>query len=94
MKFFSIQQVKCAKKGLDPFLDAYCILRVGGRLKHGNFPFAAKHQVIIPATHHAVKLLVRYYLGFYRHVGQKNLLSYLREEYWLIGGRNLVKKVR
>lgn len=78
---------------LDPFLDSQGILRVGGRLKHGDVAYAAKHQIILPYKHHAVKLLVRNYHLRYVHCGKEHLLSLLRQEFWIIKGRSLVKTV-
>ena len=33
---------------LDPFLDEYGILRVGGRIEQADLPYEIKHPVILP----------------------------------------------
>lgn len=78
---------------LDPYLDTDGLIRVGGRLKRGNFPYAAKHQVILPKNHHAVELLVRYYHTQNHHIGTEHLISLLRQEFWIISVRVIVKRV-
>ena len=79
---------------LDPYLDKNDkLIRVGGRLKRGNLPYAVKHQIILPKNHSAVKLLVRYYHVRNQHVGTEHLISLLRQEFWIIGVRVIVKRV-
>lgn len=78
---------------LDPFLDDNEVLRVGGRLRYGDFPYASKHQIILPAKHVAVRLLGRYLHNYYGHVGKEHLLSLLRQEYWIVGGRVMAKQI-
>ena len=78
---------------LDFFLDKEGIIRVGGRLKHGNFPYASKHQIVLPAKHPAVGLLGSQYHNRHHHVGKEHLLSLLRQRYWVIGGRVMCKQI-
>ena len=78
---------------LDPNFDKNNgLMRVGGRLKRGNFPYAVRHQIILPKNH-AVMLLVRYYHKQKHHVGTEHLISTLRQEFWIIGVRAIVKRV-
>ncbi|XP_066932794.1 uncharacterized protein [Clytia hemisphaerica] len=79
---------------LDPYIDTNDgLMRVGGRLKRGMLPYAAKHQIILPKDHHAVRLLVRYYHEQNHHVGTEHLISLLRQQYWIIAVRSIVKRV-
>ena len=77
---------------LDPFLDEDNVLRVGGRLRRGEFPYAAKHQIILTSHHQSTKLLVQHLHGFHKHVGTEHLLSLTRQQYWIVGGRVLIKQ--
>ena len=43
---------------LNPILDK-SLIKVGGRLKHANIPNKSKHQIILPAKHHATSLIER-----------------------------------
>lgn len=78
---------------LDPFLDKDNILRVGGRLKRGEFPYAARHQIILSSKHPATVLLGWYLHRFHKHVGLEHLLSLTRQEYWIVGGRVMLKQI-
>ena len=80
-------------KKLDVFLDDQGVMRVGGRLKHGDFPYAAKHQIVLPAKHPAVTLLGRKFHNQFHHVGKEHLLSLLRQQYWIIGGRAMCRQI-
>ena len=80
-------------KKLDVFIDDHGLIRVGGRLKHDDFPYASKHQVILPAKHDAIILLVKHYHRQQHHVGREHLMSILRQRFWIIGGRVMCKQV-
>ncbi|XP_049294145.1 uncharacterized protein LOC125769454 [Anopheles funestus] len=78
---------------LNPFLDENELLRVGGRLKLSQLPYQAKHPVLLPKKH---PLALR--IGEHLHVnlihgGGRLLLSHLREKYWPLDGRHLVKGI-
>ena len=77
----------------DPFIDENGILRVGGRLKYAAIPYASKHQIILPSHHHAVKILIIHLHMKHHHCGQNHLLGVLRQEYWIIKGRSMVRNV-
>lgn len=48
-------------KKLSPNIDAEGLLRVGGRLEHADLKFEERHPLILPSSHHATTLTVRYY---------------------------------
>ena len=79
---------KCVKKSssisnLKPFIDSDGILCVGGRLQ--------EHPIIIPRDHPVAKAIVldKHNIS---HVGVEWTLSLIRQEFWLVGGRPLVKR--
>ena len=76
---------------LRPFLDQKGALRVGGRIKHADVPFGAKHQLILAKDAHISLLLVRHEHLIYSGLGPEALISSLRQRYWVIGARRLVK---
>lgn len=78
---------------LNPFIDGQGILRVGGRLQHSDFAENKKYPAILPAKHKLTWLIAQYEHIRLFHAGSQNLLSSLRDNYWPIAGRNLVKKV-
>ncbi len=61
------------------------LLRLGGRLTN--------HQIILPKNHTVVKLLVKQYHERSAHSGREHVLSLIREDYWIIGARSVVKRV-
>uniref|UniRef100_A0A182KH50 Integrase zinc-binding domain-containing protein n=1 Tax=Anopheles christyi TaxID=43041 RepID=A0A182KH50_9DIPT len=78
---------------LNPFLDQQGIIRVGGRLRLSQLPYQAKHPVLLPKKHPFAQLICRYHHEELRHGGGRLLLSRVREEYWPLHGRHLVKGI-
>lgn len=78
---------------LNPFLDQDGILRVGGRIHQSNYDYSKKHPIILPPSHYFTKLIVKDEHIRLLHCGATMLLASIRETYWPIGGRNLVRKI-
>lgn len=93
------QSVKKSLKGsrlyhLDPFLDAYGILRVGGRLRRAEMEYGEKHPVVLPKNHHASQLVAKHYHAQVHHQGRLITGGAIRQAgFWLIGGHDTVTKV-
>ncbi|XP_035920072.1 uncharacterized protein LOC118517729 [Anopheles stephensi] len=84
---------KSKLKWLSPYIDHTGVLRVGGRLGNADLPEEGRHPAILSAKHPlSVLLAVAYHLQLL-HAGPQLLLATLRQRFWLIGGRNLVKAV-
>ncbi|XP_052750251.1 uncharacterized protein LOC113514398 [Galleria mellonella] len=84
---------KCSKlRSLTPFLDENGMLRVGGRLRHANIPEEAKHQIILPDCHPVSKLIVADAHKKTLHGGPTLMLSYLRQRYWILGVKRMIKQ--
>ncbi|XP_055714267.1 uncharacterized protein LOC129808515 [Phlebotomus papatasi] len=77
---------------LRPFLDSDGVLRVGGRLHHSNEPYDVRHPKILPNAKISHLIAVREHVTL-MHTGPQLVLSYLRQKYWPIRGRNLVRRV-
>ncbi|KAI5747455.1 hypothetical protein M8J77_014784 [Diaphorina citri] len=77
---------------LCPFLDGNGILRVGGRISNSNLSYSQQHPVLLPAKQHTVALIADYLHIKNFHTGPHLLLTLLRQKYWVIGARNLVRK--
>ena len=69
---------------LNPYIDTEGILRVGGRTND--------HPILIPSAHPMAKAIV---WDFHKksHAGSEWTHSLIREEFWLVKGRKLVKGV-
>nr|XP_053606381.1 uncharacterized protein LOC128672900 isoform X2 [Plodia interpunctella] len=80
--------------GLNLFLDDRKVIRVGGRLSNSSdFNYDKKHPVLLCNKHYFTLLLVRYEHRRLLHAGPQLLLSSLRECWWPLSARNLVKKI-
>lgn len=77
---------------LTPFLDSDGLLRVGGRLENASCSYNVKHPLVLPKNHIFVDLIIKYYHEKYFHAGTSLLLSILRQRYWIISCRTLIKK--
>lgn len=77
---------------LNSFLDQEGILRVGGRINQASLAFDKKHPMIIPSSSHLTRLIVSDAHQRTLHGGPQVMLNYLRSKFWIIRGRDQVKK--
>ncbi|KAL3248979.1 hypothetical protein MRX96_056235 [Rhipicephalus microplus] len=77
---------------LSPYLDGEGLMRVGGRLQFTDNHEETKHPIILPSTHPFTLLLIRKEHVRMLHSGVRDTLASLRESYWIIRGRQAVKK--
>ncbi|XP_071051383.1 uncharacterized protein [Onthophagus taurus] len=77
---------------LNPFLDNNNLIRIGGRLRHSELSYDEKFPIVLPAKHHFVKLIVKYYHHKYLHAGPQFVLSRIRSKFWPLDGRNTVRR--
>ena len=79
---------------LKPFLDGEGMLRVGGRLKNAPLSEIAQHPIVLPKNDHVSKLVVKQTHEFQSgHSGKEYVLSLIRQKFWIVGARPLVKRV-
>jgi len=78
---------------LNPFLDEDGLLCVGGRLANANLPFRVKHPYILPKSHSVTSLIVRFYHIKYLHAGIKLLHSSIKQRFWIIGSRSIIRRI-
>ena len=93
----SLEEAKKVKKSshiisLDPVLIEGT-LRVGGRLQNSPLKNATKHPAILPKDHHIASLIVRHYHGISGHSGLEHTLSLIREKYWIVKARSLLRRI-
>ncbi|KAJ8927556.1 hypothetical protein NQ314_019961 [Rhamnusium bicolor] len=77
---------------LAPFVDSDGLLRVGGRLKHSQLPFSAKHPLLLSGKHILSKLIFEDAHKALLHAGPQLLLATVRQTYWVTSGMNVAKK--
>ncbi|XP_043485239.1 uncharacterized protein LOC122513069 [Leptopilina heterotoma] len=88
------RQVKSSStiKSLNPFLDQDGVLRVSGRLNNAPIEYDAQHPIILP-KHRLSELLARQAHLRCLHHGPQLTLYVLRQNFLIIGGRNLIRKL-
>ena len=70
---------------LDPFVKDG-LLRVGGRIRHGDIPYDVKHPVILPKDCHISQFIVRHYHEHVAHQGKNLTTNEVRTNgYWILG---------
>jgi len=80
-------------KDLAPFIDEMGLLCVGGRLQKSELEYHQKHPYIIPRDDKFCELLIYSAHERVMHSGVRDTLVELREKFWIIKGRQLVKSV-
>ncbi|XP_067208930.1 uncharacterized protein [Linepithema humile] len=78
---------------LNPFIDNDGLIRVGGRLKNSDLTFSQKHPILLPSRHFLTDLIIREIHEKYYHAGIQTTLYTMRQKFWLIDGRNQVRKI-
>ena len=76
-----------------PVLNEDGLLRVGGRLAHADLPMQSKHPVLL-AEHHITQCLLKNYHEQLLHQGVEIVLARVRQEYWVLQGRRLLRKIK
>ena len=86
--------VKCQSKlaNLLPVLIEGTLL-VGGRIRDAHITFEAPHPTPLPKDHPVSSLIVRYYHEILSHSGREYVLSTMRQHFWIIQARSLVRYV-
>ncbi|XP_055715024.1 uncharacterized protein LOC129809241 [Phlebotomus papatasi] len=77
---------------LQPFLDSTGLIRVGGRLQHSPFTYDAKHPILL-ANSALTKLIAEREHSRNLHCGPQALLAAMRQRFWPIRGRHLVRGI-
>nr|XP_012215649.1 PREDICTED: uncharacterized protein LOC105668053 [Linepithema humile] len=78
-------------KALQPFIGEDKLLRLGGRLERAFLSYAERHPIIL-ADHRVVRLLISKAHKVTLHGGTQLTLRVLRQQYWIISARSLVKQ--
>ena len=69
------------------------ILRCRGRLQNSDLEYNAKYPILIPKTHKLTELIVQRCHREVHHGGVRATLSRLRTKFWVVKGRQMVKKI-
>lgn len=77
---------------LSPFLDSKGLIRVGGRLKHSELSYSAKHPLLLPKNSHFTLTLIDYYHRSYLHAGPRTLRALLQRSFWILSAHSVIRK--
>ncbi|XP_070510431.1 uncharacterized protein [Cardiocondyla obscurior] len=78
---------------LSPFLDQDGLIRVGGRLPSSNLNFQQKYPILLPSKNHNTDQIIREIHETRYHTGIQTTLYHLRQKFWVLDGRNQVRKI-
>lgn len=78
---------------LHAFLDENGVIRVGGRLQEASWSFERKHPILLPNQGKITRLLIEREHRTLLHAGPQLLLASLRQRYWPLSARSLVRQV-
>jgi len=78
------------KNQLDLFLDKDNVWRCGGRLKKAQISYARKQ---LTKQHHFTALILRHAHERPSHSGVKDTLTDIRSQYWIVRGRQFIRKL-
>jgi hypothetical protein len=79
-----------AFRNLSPFIQNG-LIRVGGRLSNANIDYDSQHPILLPGKDHLTNLIIDYYHHKYLHTGPQLLLSLLRQKFWILSARGVVR---
>ncbi|XP_003382269.1 Pao retrotransposon peptidase family protein [Trichinella spiralis] len=77
---------------LSPFVDTEGLLRVGGRLSRTALPWCHRHPLLLPRNGPVVEPFVRRTHESELHAGLNQTLAALRRRFWVVRGRQAVKR--
>ncbi|XP_073986072.1 uncharacterized protein [Rhodnius prolixus] len=79
-------------KTLGLFLHTDGVLRVGGRLRLAAVPESQKHPALLPSQHPFTALVIQAAHISNLHVGPTATHAFLRSRYWIVNGKNVVRR--
>ena len=87
-----LEKYEKLKNSLQLFEDDR-LLRCRGRLDHALLPYESKFPVLLPSDHHLTKLIILRCHHEVLHNGVGETLTQLRTRYWVVKGRQVVKRI-
>ena len=75
------------------FVDEKGILRAKSRIKNANVESGCKEPILLPSRHYYSELVIQDYHLKVFHNGVRDTLNAIRQRYWVLRGRESVKKL-
>ena len=98
-----IKELQCEMNGnekfrswnrdLNSFTDDDGIIRCKGRLSNSDLPYSSKYPILLDTVHYLTTLIIWDCHRRVLHGGVKETLTELRSKFWLVRGRNFVRKL-
>ncbi|CAI6360469.1 unnamed protein product [Macrosiphum euphorbiae] len=79
--------------GLRPFVDARCVVCVGGRLTRSNLTSAEKQPILLAKESHLSVLIARHWHLVTCHSGPRVITSLITRQFWIISVRAVIRRV-
>ena len=80
-------------KQLDLFKDQENIIRCRGRIDESSLSLSEKQPILLPSKHPFTDLIILDHHKIVHHNGIKETLNSTREKYWIVRGRETVKRM-
>ncbi|XP_068914687.1 uncharacterized protein [Tenebrio molitor] len=77
---------------LNPFLDDSGLIRVGGRLRNSGAHSDVKHPIVLPKCEITELIIQAEHISLL-HAGPQATLASLRQRYWPMSGRSVVRRI-
>ena len=74
-------------------MDDKGVLRWKGTLDKANLPASSKNPILLPSKNDLVSLLIKDVHAKVKHNGGRDTLATLRENYWVLRGREATKRI-
>ena len=81
------------KRQFNLYVDEFQMWRCGGRMSNSDLPLSAQTPILLDKNHPLTSLIVMDAHRRVMHNGVKETLTELRSSYWLVRGRQFVRKV-
>ena len=91
--FFSDSSFENRKRNLMVDVDENGLYRSMGRLGNASLSFNTKFPMLLNNNHYLTELIVKDSHSRVLHNGFKHTLAEVRKNYWIIRGRNYIKKI-
>ncbi|CAB3995387.1 Hypothetical predicted protein, partial [Paramuricea clavata] len=75
------------------YFDGEGVMRSRGRVNASSLPPNSKNPIFLPSKHQFVELLTRRTHNQIMHSGVRDTLTTLRERFWILRGRETIKKI-
>ena len=75
------------------YTDGSRVIRCKGRLDNSSLGLGSRHPILLPSKHRFFELLIREVHEQVKHNGIRDTLTTVRERFWIIRGREAVKRI-